>query len=163
MIFESFILSLVLIIFHVIIVSILLRLFPKLFPIAIHAFSALCQLIILLWLIVMDFNFNYWFVFCILSFGISTYLFLFGAVYKSLSLRFLLAIKAEGGAVSLMQLEQKITIPSFTQRVTLLCEMGCITQNQKGMYISTKGKRMANKINTLKKLFHVETIGMYNL
>jgi len=130
-------------------------------PIADHVVSAILLLILMLVVYSVAVPFNFYLAFSAFVFLIAAYLFIFGAVYKSLSLRFLLALKFEGGRASFSLLDDLVTTPSFVGRVELLCSMG-LAEREGGSYqITPKGAVMARKILLLRRLFGISTTGLY--
>lgn len=97
----------------------------------------------------------------ILLFGFSCYFFVFGAVYKSLSLRFLLLVFAQNGSISVTALNDLITQKTFSDRVQLLCRMGLVLKENEKYKLSDAGKRQLRRIKKIRKLFRIQTIGLY--
>ncbi len=131
-------------------------------PIICHTVSATCILIILFFIFsICPVRFDLWLSFCSFALGVSTYLFLFGAVYKSLSLRMLLMIKENRGYQPLMQIDALITERSFEDRANILCSMGLVEMNGDVYEVTQKGLDLSNKIRIMRRLFHVSTTGLY--
>ena len=147
---------------HIVLVTWLLRLKHKIPPIGIHAFSAVLLLLILLILSSVLMKMNIWITFCVFAFGVSAYLFVFGAVYKSLSLRILLAIKSKGGRASFTQLDVLVTEASFAERAEILCNMNFAVKEGGCYRISKQGEQIAERIVRIRKLFGITTLGLYH-
>jgi hypothetical protein len=130
-------------------------------PIAVHAVSAKCALILLAIIAYAGLRIDFWITFCVLAFGVSSFLFLFGAVYKSLSLRLLLETEKAQGRLSFEKLDESITAKSFLDRAVLLCSMGLVFQHENGYRLSEKGKRVLDRLTSLRKFFRITTIGLY--
>ena len=145
---------------HVLLVNQGGKYFFKMPPVMLHAFSAILLtflLVILSFIACLD----VWLAFCFFSFGVSSYLFLFGAIYKSLSLRFLIITKSQGGRASFEELDNVVTKMSFSERAKLLCQMGMVIKEQEQYCISFIGKRFAHKINRLRRIFRITSLGLY--
>lgn len=153
----------VLIKFHITLVICLVRkiISNKFSPISIHVISAICTLSILFILVMTQIGFNFWLAFSIVIFGICACLFVFGAVYKSLSIRFLLITNREGKQASFDLLDTLVTNVSFSERTKILCDMGLAIKENEGFQISKKGMHVANRIVWVRKLFGIKTTGLY--
>src|SRR5579871_4714329 len=108
--------------FHLLSVTIALKCIKKIAPVLIHAVSALFSLIFLCAAYVV-FEFELWKAFSILAFCTSSYLFMFGTIYKSLTLRMLCEAQMHGGTTSIDELSASTTLPTFTARMSLLEKM----------------------------------------
>jgi len=159
----SLIIGSILTAFHIVwVIAMIRKIIPNKFSsMLIHVLSAICTLSILLVLWITDVNFYFWLAFSVILFGISGCLFVFGAVYKSLSIRFLLMTKAQGKLVSFDLLDVLITKVSFAERTNILCNMGLAIKEKGGYRISKKGLRVAKRIVWLRKLFRIKTTGLY--
>lgn len=159
----SLVVGTVLTTFHfVLMISLLRKIIPNKFPpMSIHVFSAITTLAILLifWLIYTKFYF--WLAFSIIIFGISVCFFAFGAIYKSLSIRFLLMTKNHGLRASLDKLDILVTDASFSERIKILCDMNLVTKENDGYKISKKGLIFTKRINLLRRFFAINTTGLY--
>jgi hypothetical protein len=159
--FYALLIGIALTVFHITLVTQSIRMFDKFPPVFIHFFSGILSLVLLLILTCLTPVLNTWLVFCVLSFGISSYLFVFGAIYKSLSLRMLLFTNSQGGKITLHALNENITEKSFQTRVDLLIKMGYCTEGVYGYHLSAKGKKIIRKIIFVRQLFRINSLGLY--
>ena len=147
---------------HIVIVTVALKILKKIAPVLIHAASALASLLLLYFAkTVMDLQF--WIAFSVLAFSCSSYLFLFGAVYKSLTLRMLCAAQSSGGSISTFDLNSTVTAPTFTERVSLLNTMGHVAAEKDSYFITEKGRRTVQFFNLLRRGFSIGTKAVYHL
>ena len=160
-IYFGLIMGVLLIVIHITIVATLARLKSQIPPIAIHAFSAIAMLLLLLLLFLAGRHFDFWLACCTLAFGVSAYLFVFGAIYKSLSLRMLLVADKKGGCITFNDLDLLVTDASFAERTKILCDMKFAVKEGESYKISSSGLRQARKINLMRKLFGISTPGLY--
>ena len=145
---------------HITMVMIALKILKKTAPVLLHAASALLSLIFLC-LTNTTLQLDLWIAFSVLALGSSSYLFVFGAIYKSLTLRMLCSAQSQKEPISLEQLEILITLPTFLARMLLLSEMGHVTIEKDRYFLTKKGKKTANFFNVIRKIFHVETKAVY--
>ncbi|MBP6917368.1 MAG: hypothetical protein KBB94_00435 [Legionellaceae bacterium] len=152
-----------LILLHVLLVVFLLRgVIPiRVSPMLTHIFSALCIFGLLGVTKLFNVKIQFELVFSILLFGVASYFFIFGAVYKSLSLRFLLVTHAYNGQISFKKLNALITHKTFYERVILLQKMGLIVQEKESYKLSEHGACQFKRIITVRKLFGIRTSGLY--
>lgn len=148
---------------HAVFVTCLLRkIIPnKLSPMPLHIISAICMLTMLCVVWLTNVLFDVWLAFTILSFMISSCLFLYGTVYKSLSLRLLLIINSKAGRASFQELNIKVTEVSFAERAEIICSMGLAIKTVEGYQISQQGIHVVNRILRIRKFFGINTKGLY--
>lgn len=95
--------------------------------------------------------------------GFMTDLFIFGAVYKSVSLTFLRALAAAPGeSLAFEQISMAVALPCFADRAELLVEMGLAEKVPNGYQATAKGKRLAGRIATVQAFFDVAKPGLYD-
>lgn len=159
----SLIIGGILLLLHVLLVFCLLRRYipNRLDPMVIHIFSALdiFGLLVVIYLLHVQIQFEL--VFSILLFGVAGWFFVFGAVYKSLSLRFLLSVLATNGLSTFESLNTSITKKTFMERVILLQKMGLIAQEDESYKLSEKGLCQLRRILMFRKFFGIKTTGLY--
>ena len=160
--FVSLILGVTFSLWHIIIVIVLLKYIQKIAPVLIHAASALFSFI-LLCLVAMLVQFPFWIAFSVLSFCVSSYLFLFGAVYKSITLRMLCAVQSRKGSMSIDKLEKEVILPTFNVRISLLNEMGNVVTEKNRYFLTAKGKKFAQFFGAIRRVFHIDTKAVYEL
>lgn len=159
--FESLIWGIAFSFLHIFTVIVALKYLIKIAPVFIHAASALIGLI-LLCLVCEMVELQFWIAFSVLAFCTSSYLFVFGAVYKSLTLRILCATQSRGGLISMDQLDSTVTIPTFTARVSLLTQMGNVTAAKDHYFLTQKGIKTANFFSVIRRVFRVDTKAVYH-
>jgi hypothetical protein len=87
-------------------------------------------------------------------------LMLFGALYKSVSLRILGDLsKAAGHALPQQELLARSIEDSFGRRVAILLEQGHAERTAKGLELSNKGRRIAAGIHRLQQAFAIRASG----
>jgi hypothetical protein len=88
-------------------------------------------------------------------------LMIFGALYKSVSLRMLgdLSRTASGAMAERELLERYIEEDSFGRRVAILLEEGHAQRTADGLQLSSKGRRVASAIHLLQRLFAIRASG----
>ena len=145
---------------HMIFVAFVVRGAKKIAPILTHTVSALIGLL-LLWLLSQLLSFNFWLSFSMLALMVSSYLFLFGAVYKSLSLRLLCAIVRQGEPLTLQVLETNIIASTYMDRVRLLSQTGNVIVCEKHYMLSKRGKTMVSMLSLMRRVLHISTKALY--
>ncbi len=146
---------------HFLSVVVAMKCLKKIAPVLVHAGSALFSLILLCIASAM-FKFELWKAFSILAFCTSSYLFLFGTIYKSLTLRILCEAQLRGGTISIDELRTTVTIPTFAARMTLLEKMERVSVENEHYSLTKKGKSTAIFFTTLRKFFDVDTKAIYD-
>lgn len=146
---------------HVIAVIISLKCLKKVTPVLIHAASAFISFV-LLCIVDEIIEFNLWISISALAFCSSSYLFMYGAIYKSLTLRMLCAAHSRGGTISIDELDSIVTLPTFETRVKLLNEMGNIAAEKDRYSLTSKGEKIANFFSMIRKIFRIETKAVYH-
>lgn len=162
-IIPSFTLAGILLMVHAIVVICLLRkkIFSRLPLMVYHVFSALWLFSVVLIIQLINKNIDVWLTCAALLFGVSIFFFIFGVIHKSLSLRFLLMAKSHGGQISLCSLGELITAISFGERAKILCDMGLVVKERNIYRLSEKGIRISKHILCLRKIFGIQTLGLY--
>ncbi len=160
---HALLIAVVMVLTHITLVFCLMNkvIINKLSPIVIHVLSGFLVLLLLLFFDMVHIYFNVWLAFSIFVFAASFYLFLFSAVYKSLSIRFLLLISSRSGKTSYNELDALITDNSFYERIELLYQMGLVLKEGDIFKISDQGMHVASRIERIRKLFNIKTTGLY--
>lgn len=146
---------------HIITVALALRYFIKTPPILIHIVSFVLYLISLC-LLNMLITHAFWIAFTILAFCASSYLFLFSAVYKSLTLRILCEAQSFNGNPSLLELDSLVTIHTFAARIELLNKMNNIVISENQYELTPRGKKLASLLGKIRRFFYIRTRAIYH-
>ncbi len=145
---------------HFLSVIIAMKCLKKIAPVLIHAASALFSLILLRTASAMI-EFELWIAFSILAFCTSSYLFVFGTIYKSLTLRMLCEAQLHGGTISIDELCVLVTFPTFAARMSLLEKMERVSVEKNRYFMTRKGERTAMIFIALRKFFNIDTKAIY--
>ncbi len=161
--FNSLVLAGILIVAHFLLVILMMRkvIRNKFSPLVIHFTSGIAMLVLLYCSSKYILNFDPWLVFTLFVFSSGSFFFLFGVVYKSLSLRFLLLSSLNDKKLLLSELNALVTKNSFTERTQILIDMGLALKVEKGFMISPKGKLIAERILRIRHIFGIKTTGLY--
>lgn len=105
----------------------------------------------------------YWHGAAVFGAGAIGYLFVFSAVYKSISLRMLaMLIRDKGRVTAVDALTGAITVPEFEQRAKILLEGRFAAASAGASYVITaEGRAMAERIIGLQRAFGVAQSGLY--
>jgi hypothetical protein len=153
--------SILFIVIHSLCVTCIIRYFKQVSPIIAQVISAILILMMFI-MCSLIFNFlNLWIAACALAFGVSGYLFVFGFVSKSLSLRILLIAKSNGGEISFYNLDQLVIRKSFSDRGDILLRLGYCNKIGNQYCISPEGIKIVNKLNWIRKNFGIFSFGLY--
>lgn len=142
---------------HMLVTPIALRCCKTIAPVFIHAVSAFFCLLALVF-ISFFVHLHFWLAFSVLSFCVSSYLFIYGAIYKSLTLKILCAMRSSPTTDSLTTF---VTLPTFTDRITLLEKMGHVSSLDGKYNITEKGKKNAAFFSVLRKFFNINSKAIY--
>ena len=148
---------------HMIVVPAAVRLAEKVAPVKVHAFSlAFVQVIFLLAARNAPWAVNVWNGTAIIGFGGVAFLFLFSAVYKSVSIRMLASLAgSESGQVSYPALTASLVRPQFASRVSVLLDMGYVAEREGRYCITHSGRLFAKRWRCVQKLFGIDRSGLY--
>ena len=104
---------------------------------------------------------NYWRVCFTTTFFILIYLMVFGATYKSISLRILNDLWQSGSRRLPVEFifQRYIEKESFSARVQVMLEHGWATQSAQGITLSAKGQRLARLVRFIQRLYNIEKSG----
>lgn len=107
--------------------------------------------------------FSYWHAAALYWFGFMAYLFVFGAIYKSISLKILRALwQAPGHALAVAEITGGVVLPSFTDRVQVLLDGGLIEATPEGYRITAQGQKIAGRIAAVHRFFGIDRCGFYD-
>lgn len=146
---------------HIITVALALRYFIKTPPILIHIVSFVLYLISLCLLSIFIIH-AFWIAFTILAFSTSSYLFVFSAVYKSLTLRILCEAQSFNGNPSLLELDSLVTKHTFAARIELLNKMNNVAVSKNQYELTPKGKKLASILSKVRRFFNINTRAIYH-
>jgi hypothetical protein len=106
-------------------------------------------------------NANFWIVSVAFWFPSLVFLMCFGAVYKSVSLRILLDLRARPGEMDRYSavLARYVMTESFESRLHVMDENGLAIQTSSGYALTDKGRRLAKLASALQRLFAIERSG----
>lgn len=158
---KSILMGIVFSFLHITTVLMALKCFKKIAPVFIHAISALMNLI-LLCVLSLIIPIDAWISFSVLSFFVSSFLFIFGVIYKSLMIRILCYLAQVKNFTTINQINEVITTPTFLERCLLLERMGNITIKEGYYLLTQKGIKIVNFIKKIRKLYNIGTSAMYN-
>ena len=104
---------------------------------------------------------NVWYLTVVYGFLALSFLMVFGAVYKSLSLRMLLdLLQARGHALDERHLaERYIKAQSFHDRLVVMVEKGLAQRMGARIGLSARGRRVAGAARALQTLYRIEKSG----
>ncbi|MFO0802179.1 MAG: hypothetical protein U0791_03505 [Gemmataceae bacterium] len=147
---------------HMAMTLVLLRLPGRTSPVMRHAASAavthLAGVIAAMWFGPVP----YWPIAAVGGFGAVAWLFVFSAVYKSVSLRILSQLaRVEGNELPLETVTTDYVMPEFAARVDVLRNMGCAEPVGAGDALTAKGAATAKRILAVQKLCGIERSGLY--
>lgn len=162
----SLILGLMAFIGHAIVVPLLLRATPRVAPVKIHIGSAvslhLVQILVMMFVGQAGSPLPYWHGAAVFGAGAIGYLFLFSAVYKSISLRMLAVLVRDAGQPThLDALTNAVTLPEFEQRARILLQGHLATVSGGTYAITDQGRTMAGRLIRLQRAFGVRQSGLY--
>lgn len=152
---------------HALAVPVVLRAAPRAAPVMVHVGSAaIVHLLQILAGILLSqslgVQLSYWHGAAVFGAGVVGYLFLFSAVYKSISLRMLaLLVRGQAGPVSVDALTDAIVRPEFGQRVDILVEGGLVEKSDDGFCVTSVGRVMAGRLTGLQHALGVAQSGLY--
>ena len=148
----------------VLLIAVALRLLPRTAPVAVFAGCiALSELVVIaigaLWF---D-SFYLWQASAMVGLiGLSNF-FVFGAVYKSVSLEMLGVLNAQpGGRASKSLLVEVVARPCVEQRMELLVEMGQVSKTADASYTPTPtGLKTVARLKKIQRFFGIYSSGLY--
>ena len=102
-----------------------------------------------------------WVIYCFYSFFVCIYIFIYGALETSISVK-MLNYLAKKKAVNTHNLTNKIILKSFYTRINNLIKKKMIIKKRKKYILTQSGIKMVNKLNKVKKLFKLKKLGFYS-
>lgn len=159
----SFLIGFASLLAHVIFVPILIRLMPKMGPITIHIFSGVCVHLLTILICMIGFiDVQYWPFTATYWLGFMVYWYIFGSFYTSMTLKTLRKLNANPSK----SLKRNVIFETcfentFLERVISLDSLGLAKIKESTMIITEKGKKIAQTIRLLNKIFGIESSGLY--
>lgn len=107
--------------------------------------------------------FQYWNATSVFCFGVMSYVYVFGAVYKSISLRILLDLASRPRrTIELSEISDRQIPDIFVERSAILIEGGLVTDDE-GRYRTTPaGQRLTTRVALIRRLFGIGDTGLYD-
>lgn len=147
-----------------IVIPLTCRAFPRFPPVLVHGFAAVAAEVAALAVgsLAAD-EFPVWPATAVIGFGAVANLFVFSAIYKSVSLRMLVFLSAQPGQlVKTETLVERVGRAAVAGRVALLRESGLVERLPDGRYrITERGQRLARQLSLVQRLFGIHRSGLY--
>ena len=108
-------------------------------------------------------QFRYWNAASVFSFGVMSYIFAFGAVYKSVSLEILLDVSARPAReVPLRDIVEQKVPGIFRGRTDILVDSGLAERTGSSFVATAAGRKLADRIARLRRAFAIGDTGLYD-
>jgi hypothetical protein len=108
-------------------------------------------------------QFQYWNAASIFSFGVMSYIFAFGAVYKSVSLEILLDVAERPACeVPLSDIVERQVPGIFRGRTKILVDSGLAERTDSSFVATAAGRKLARRIARLRRVFAIGDTGLYD-
>lgn len=96
------------------------------------------------------------------GFLVAAWLFVFSAVYKSVSLGVLCELaRLPQGELPLEEITRRHVAPRFAERIDLLVAGGLVRREGDGYAITSQGKRTARRLEGMRRVFGLTGSGLY--
>lgn len=104
---------------------------------------------------------NYWRALAVFLFLTLSHLMIFGAAYKSISLRILLDLflAPSGRLPAELVFSRYIEQESFTARIQVMIAQGLASHSRHGITLTPRGRRLAAAVGLLQRLYGIEKSG----
>ena len=102
-----------------------------------------------------------WVIYCFYSFFVCIYIFIYGALETSISVR-MLNYLSKKKVVNTYDLTNKIILKSLYKRINNLITKKMIMKKREKYFLTHSGIKMINKLNKVKKLFKLKKLGFYS-
>ena len=141
----------------------LLRLAPRTAPMKLHAASGFgCHIAGSVVGAALVSDFNYWTAAAVYWFCFMSYLYVYSAFYKSISLKILRnTVARPDRTITLAEIYRIYVHPGFTQRVDILVAGGMAEAQGAAFVPTAAGQATAGRIRRLQRLFGIERFGLY--
>jgi hypothetical protein len=108
-------------------------------------------------------QFQYWNAASIFGFGVMSYVFAFGAVYKSVSLEILLDVaQRPGHAAPLADIVDRLAPDIFRRRAEILVDGGQVERTGSSFIVTVAGRALAGRLASIRRVFAVGDSGLYD-
>lgn len=163
MILTSYVFGLIAFVIYATLVPVLLRLPLKIGPIVTNVLSAVTvHIVATITSIFLVNGMPYWQGAALYWFGFMAYMYFFGAFYKSVSLMILRDLSSRPDhSASLAEIYESCVKSDFVRRVHILVESGQVERQHDGFIITPAGRKTANRIRAVQRLFGIEFSGLY--
>ena len=110
---------------------------------------------------VMPIEANYWRALVVFVFLVLCHLMIFGAAYKSISLRILLDLYRSPSRILPAELifSRYIEQESFAVRIRVMITQGFASYSREGISLAPRGRRLAAGVGLLQRLYDIKTSG----
>jgi hypothetical protein len=109
-------------------------------------------------------QFQYWNAASIFSFGVTLYVFAFGAVYKSVSLELLLDLAQRPGyAATLSEIVDRKVADILRGRTEILVDSGQVERAGSCFVVTARGRATAGRVAQIRGAFAIGNSGLYDL
>jgi hypothetical protein len=107
--------------------------------------------------------FAYWNAAAVFCFGVMSYVYVFGAVYKSISLRILMDLtRRPARTIEFSEISDRQIPEIFNERSAILLEGGLVDADNDTFVPTPAGRRLAAKIARTRRLFAIGDTGLYD-
>jgi hypothetical protein len=107
--------------------------------------------------------FVYWNAAAIFCFAVMSYVYVFGGVYKSISLRLLMDLsRRPGRTVEFSDIADRQIPEIFTERTVILIGGGLVSREGDTYTPTPAGQRLAGRIARIRRLFAIGDTGLYD-
>ena len=137
---------------------------PAVAPVAILAFASLtAHAVSSLFGAALIHPFAYWNATAVFCFGVMSYVYVFGAVYKSISLRILMDLtRRPARTIEFSDISDRQIPEIFDERSVILIEGGLVHADHDTFAPTSAGQRLAAKIARARRLFAIGDSGLYD-
>jgi hypothetical protein len=150
---------------HVVLTTILVRSLFYRSPVLLHVVSAAAMVVVLAVILPVLFGRDarpFWIAVSALYGGAVVFLFLFSAVYKSISLEVLCALNlAPQHRLTLDAITEKLVLPRFVERIDLLISSGLVLRTNDGYFLTERGRRAARQLRGVQRFAGITQSGLY--
>ena len=107
--------------------------------------------------------FTYWNATAVFCFGVMSYIYVFGAVYKSISLRILMDLtRRPARTIEFSDISDRQIPEIFNERSVILIEGGLVDADGDTFVPTPAGQRLAARIARARRLFAIGDTGLYD-
>jgi hypothetical protein len=107
--------------------------------------------------------FRYWNAASLFGFGVMSYIYIFGGVYKSISLRILLdLVRRPNYTIEFSDISDRQVPEIFVERSSILIADGLVVQDDGRFMVTSAGRRLAARVARIRRLFAIGDSGLYD-